>query len=194
MMPAATGFTVWITGMSGAGKTTLGRRLFEHASANGRRAELLDGDEIRKALGPDLGYAPADRRENIRRIAFVADLLSHHGVMTIVATISPFADARAEARRRSRAPFVEVFLDCPIETLRQRDPKGLYSKADAGVVADFTGVSSPYEPPADPDVYIRTDLVGANEALHLLCRHLADKGLFTPPYPPASVPDGDAGI
>jgi adenylyl-sulfate kinase len=149
------GFTVWFTGMSGAGKTTVSHLLAEHLRAQGAKVELLDGDVIRTGLSRGLGFSREDREENIRRIGFVCELLSRNGVIAIVATISPYRSMREEVRARVRK-FVEVYVQCPLEVLVSRDVKGLYKKAVAGEIPEFTGVSAPYEAPVDAEVTLHT--------------------------------------
>src|SRR5436190_4572363 len=157
--PQSGGFIVWLTGLSGAGKTTLAQALRERLSGCGR-LEVLDGDEMRTTLCKGLGFSREDRDANVFRIGYVAKLLARHGVVTIVSAISPYRDARDEIRRRAAeqgTPFIEVYLDVPLETLIARDVKGLYRKALAGELAHFTGVSDPYESPLQPDVVVRTN-------------------------------------
>jgi adenylylsulfate kinase len=145
------GFTVWFTGMSGAGKSTISHLLEERLRAAGAKVELLDGDVVRTHLSKGLGFSKEDRDENIRRIGFVCELLSRHGVIAIAAAISPYRAVREEVRARI-ANFVEVYVRCPVEVLTQRDVKGLYKRALAGEIRQFTGISDPYEPPAAPEV------------------------------------------
>jgi adenylyl-sulfate kinase len=165
------GFTVWLTGMSGAGKTTLSERLMARIRECGAKAELLDGDIIRTNLSRELGFSRADRDTNIRRIGFVAELLSRNGIIVVVAAISPYREAREDVK--SRIPeFVEVFVDCPIEVLAARDVKGLYSKALSGEVGNFTGISDPYEPPLAADVVIHSDRETVDESLDRIWRVL----------------------
>jgi adenylyl-sulfate kinase len=139
--------------MSGAGKSTLSNMLAERLRAAGARVEVLDGDAVRTHLCRNLGFSRADREENIRRIGFVCELLSRNGVIAIAAVISPYRACREEVRSRVDN-FVEVYVRCPIEVLIERDVKGLYKKALAGEIANFTGISDPYEPPIDPEVTI----------------------------------------
>jgi len=147
------GFTLWFTGLSGAGKSTISERIFERLTSAGAKVELLDGDIVRTHLSKGLGFSKEDRDTNIRRIGFVCELLNRNGVIAIVAAISPYREVREEVR--SRLPhFVEIYVTCPIEVLAERDVKGLYKKALAGEIASFTGVSDPYEPPANPEVTI----------------------------------------
>src|SRR3954468_7449175 len=151
------GFTLWFTGLSGAGKSTLSQAVADELRVRGHHVERLDGDEIRQRLSHGLGFSKADRDENIRRIGFVARLLSRNGAVAIAAAISPYREIRDEVRRDHEAPFVEVFVDCPLDTLVKRDPKGLYAKALRGEIPHFTGVSDPYEPPQSPEITVHTD-------------------------------------
>ena len=150
------GFVLWLTGLSGAGKSTLARTVTVALADRGHRVELLDGDEVRTNLCQGLGFSRADRDTNIARIGYVAGKLAKHGVAVVVAAISPYREARAKVRA-AVTNFVEVFVDAPLETCAQRDPKGLYAKAIAGEIANFTGVSDPYEAPEDPELVVHTD-------------------------------------
>lgn len=150
------GFTLWLTGMSGAGKSTISDQLMARFHEAGVKVELLDGDIVRTNLSQGLGFSREDRDTNIRRIGFVADLLSRNGIIVVVAAISPYRETREEVKAKI-ANFLEVFVDCPIDVLAQRDVKGLYKRALAGEVGNFTGISDPYEPPLHPDVTVRSD-------------------------------------
>src|SRR5918994_1714479 len=151
------GFTLWFTGLSGAGKTTISE-IVEHELRNRfRKIEVLDGDIVRTNLSKGLGFSREDRDTNILRIGFVADLLTRNGVGVIVSAISPFKEARDQVRRNIGESFIEIFVDAPLEVCAERDVKGLYKKAFAGEIGQFTGVSDPYEPPAAPDLHIKTD-------------------------------------
>jgi bifunctional enzyme CysN/CysC len=150
------GLTVWLTGLSSAGKTTLSRAVHERLWARGYRVELVDGDEVRRYISRDLGFSKEDRDENIRRIGFLAELLTRNGVIAIVSAISPYRSVRQEVR--SRIPnFLEVYVNAPLSVCETRDPKGLYRRARAGEIPGFTGIDDPYEPPESPDVECRTD-------------------------------------
>jgi adenylylsulfate kinase len=153
------GFILWLTGLSGAGKTTVAGALYECLHGLGR-LEILDGDEIRNTLTKGLSFSKEDRDENVFRIGYVARLLARNGVATIVSAISPYRGARDAVRQsagRDGTPFVEVFVDASIDVLIHRDVKGLYQRALSGELPHFTGISDPYEPPADPDLRLTTD-------------------------------------
>src|SRR5260370_235845 len=154
------GFTVWFTGLSGAGKTTLGGELVRELRYRGLRVEVLDGDEVRTNLSKGLGFSKEDRDTNIRRIGYVSRLLARNGAGVIAAAISPYREVRDEVRREIEAEgaaFIEVFVKCPIDVLAERDVKGLYKQALAGEIKEFTCVSDPYDEPLDPEVVVETD-------------------------------------
>lgn len=151
------GLTVWFTGLSSAGKSTLSREVYEQLVFKGHRVELLDGDEVRKHLSHGLGFSKEDRNENVRRIGFVAELLTRHGVITLVSAISPYREVREEIRERI-ANFLEVYVNAPLSVCEGRDVKGLYRKARSGSLPQFTGIDDPYEEPQSPEVECRTDL------------------------------------
>ena len=154
------GVTVWITGLSGSGKSSVAVELERRLVASGRAAYLLDGDNLRHGLNSDLGFSAADRTENVRRVAEVAKLLADAGVIAVASLISPFREDRAKARAAHEAaglPFVEVFIDTPLAICEERDPKGMYAKARAGEITGFTGVDSPYEAPKSPDLLLRPE-------------------------------------
>lgn len=171
------GFTLWFTGLSGAGKTTISRLLEGQLIERGAKLEILDGDLVRENLSKGLGFSKADRDTNIRRIAFVADLLSRNGVGVITAAISPYAEIRAEARELMGERFVEVYVKASVETCAQRDVKGLYAKAFAGEIAEFTGVSDPYEVPEDPEVICDTEAETPEQSAAKLLAYLEERGL-----------------
>jgi adenylylsulfate kinase len=153
------GVLVWLTGLSGSGKSTLAQAVLGRLIAQGHRAEILDGDSIRTHLSKGLGFSREDRLENIRRIAFVGNLLARHGVIVLAPVIAPYRSIREEVRGGSHL-YLEVYVNAPLEICEQRDPKGLYKRARAGEIAHFTGVDDPYEPPDSPEVECRTDLDG----------------------------------
>jgi adenylyl-sulfate kinase len=170
------GCTIWITGMSGAGKSTIARLLQERLRSLDHRVEVLDGDIVRTRLSKGLGFSKEDRDENIRRIGFVCELLSRNGVIAIAAAISPYRATRDEVRSRIR-DFVEVYVECPIEVLAERDVKGLYKKALAGTIQQFTGISDPYEPPLAPEVIVNSSRETPTESLEKIWTALAARGL-----------------
>lgn len=154
------GATVWLTGLSGSGKSTIAGHLLGLLQGEGAHALVLDGDDLREGLNADLGFTEADRAENVRRVGEVALLLARHGFVVLVPVISPYAAGRAAVRARHAAfgwPFVEVHVATPLEVCEGRDPKGLYLKARAGLIERFTGISDPYEAPADPEIRVETE-------------------------------------
>jgi adenylyl-sulfate kinase len=172
------GFTVWFTGMSGAGKSTISRLLQERLRESGAKVELLDGDIVRTRLSKGLGFSKEDRDENIRRIGFVCELLSRNGAIAIVAAISPYRAVRDEVR--ALIPnFIEVYVECPLPVLVDRDVKGLYAKAIAGEIPHFTGVSDPYEAPLNPDVTINSSLETPEQSVAKVCDILENLGLVS---------------
>ncbi|QBQ98347.1 adenylyl-sulfate kinase [Paraburkholderia pallida] len=151
------GVVVWLTGMSGAGKSTIAHALVDRLQTFALRATMLDGDVLRSGLNSDLGFSEAERTENLRRVAHVAALFCKEGFVTVTATISPEAEHRENARRIiGDASFVEVFVDTPLDVCEMRDPKGLYRSARRGEIPQFTGIGSPYHPPAHPDLKLHT--------------------------------------
>ena len=177
-MSGGDGLTLWFTGLSGAGKSTLAEAVRDALVARGRRVEVLDGDEIRTNLSKGLGFSKEDRDTNIRRIGYVARLLSRNGVVAITAAISPYSEVRDEVRRAHEARFVEVFVDCSIDELVKRDKKGLYAKALRGEIKNFTGVSDPYEAPASPDIHVHTDRERVEESLERIVGWLEQQRLI----------------
>ncbi len=169
------GFTLWFTGMSGAGKSTLANLLADELRARGHLVEVLDGDEIRTHLSKGLGFSKEDRDTNIRRIGYVARLLSRNGVIAISAAISPYRDVRDELRSQHER-FFEVFMHCTIEKLSERDVKGLYKKALAGEIKNFTGISDPYEPPVNPDLVLDSATETVEQSLGKLIGRLEEVG------------------
>lgn len=170
------GLVVWFTGLSGAGKTTLARSVERQLWNRGGRTFLLDGDTLRANLCSDLGFSADDRRENIRRAGIVARLMAEAGLICLTALISPFRVDRLRARNEMPAgSFVEVFVNAPLEVCEQRDLKGLYQRARSGELADFTGISSPYEPPESPEVEIRSDLLTVEASTALVLKALEQR-------------------
>lgn len=150
------GAVVWLTGLSASGKSTLAMRVEQRLFEAGRQVYVLDGDNVRRGLSSDLGFLPQDRAENIRRIGEVAALFADAGVIVITAFISPYGADRAQARKAAGDRFFEVYVKAPLKLCEERDPKGLYRKARAGLISDFTGVSAPYEPPESPEMIVDT--------------------------------------
>ena len=173
------GFTIWLTGLSGAGKSTVARRLETALRAQGKRVEVLDGDEVREHLSKGLGFSKEDRDTNIRRIAYVAKLITRNGGVAITAAISPYRGTRDEARQQIGA-FVEVFVRCPLDELVRRDVKGLYAKALRGEIGQFTGVSDPYEEPLAPDVTLNTNTEQPDESVAAVLAYLESAGYLPP--------------
>lgn len=169
------GFTVWFTGLSGAGKSTLSARLAVALRARGIPVEVLDGDEVRSNLSKGLGFSREDRDTNIRRIGYVAKLLSRNGVAAITAAISPYRDVRDEVRGQHER-FVEVYVYCPLEVLVQRDVKGLYAKALRGEIDQFTGITDPYEAPLSPEVTVDASLESAEQGVARIVATLEQLG------------------
>ncbi len=158
------GVTVWFTGLSGSGKSTISRKLEHYLREQVYKVEILDGDIVRQNLTKGLGFSREDRDTNIRRIGFVAHLLTRNGVIVLVSAISPYRDIRDEVRERI-GDFIEVFVDAPLSVCEDRDVKGLYKKARAGEIKNFTGISDPYEPPLNPDVICNTDQEDVEESV-----------------------------
>lgn len=153
---AVKGLTVWFTGLSSAGKTTISKALYGDLCGRGLRVEWLDGDVIRQRLSKGLGFSKEDRDENIRRIGFVAELLTRQGVIVLVSAVSPYREVRDEMRQRI-GNFLEVYVQASLEVCEQRDLKGIYKRARAGEMDNVTGINDPYEPPLTPEVVCRTD-------------------------------------
>jgi adenylylsulfate kinase len=158
------GFTLWFTGLSGAGKSTIAEIVEASLRERGLGVEVLDGDVVRTNLSKGLGFSKEDRDTNIRRIAFVADLLSRNGVIAITAAISPYREIRDEARETMGDRFVEIYVKASVDECARRDVKGLYEKAFKGEIKEFTGVSDPYEPPLDPEIVVDTENETAEES------------------------------
>ncbi|MEO8592565.1 MAG: adenylyl-sulfate kinase [Candidatus Solibacter sp.] len=172
------GFTLWFTGMSGAGKSTISGLLEHQLRQLGARVEVLDGDVVRTHLSKGLGFSKEDRDENIRRIGFVCELLSRNGVIAMAAAISPYREVRDEVR--SRIPnFVEVYVECPVAVLAERDVKGLYKRALAGEIAQFTGITDPYEPPLHPEVTVNSSTETPEQSVGKIWATLERLGLVS---------------
>ncbi|MBT4512363.1 MAG: adenylyl-sulfate kinase [Chloroflexi bacterium] len=174
-------FTLWFTGHSASGKSTLANATEKALYDRGCHTYILDGDNIRHGLNKDLGFAPDDRTENIRRIGEVANLLRQCGVLNMVAFISPYRSDRRGARELSQddGTFIEVFVDCPVDVCEQRDPKGIYKKAREGIIKDFTGISAPYEPPENPEIHLQTDKHSPEECIQMIIDYLIRNELIS---------------
>ncbi len=171
------GFVVWLTGLPGSGKTTIATRLQEELRHRGFPVEILDGDEIRAQLSPDLGFSPADREIHNRRVIYIAKLLSRNGVAVLVPLISPIRAVRDWARTQLD-PFVEVYVRASLEACIRRDPKGLYAKARRGEITDLTGLQAPYEEPLAPDVVVETESSTVDECVAMIVQRLQASGLL----------------
>ncbi|KAI9358913.1 adenylylsulfate kinase [Zopfochytrium polystomum] len=176
------GLTLWFTGLSASGKSTLASALEQHLVHLGISAYRLDGDNIRFGLNKNLGFSPADRTENIRRIGEVAKLFADATVVALTSFISPYRADRDSVRALhdvAGIPFVEVFVDVPVEVAESRDPKGLYKKARQGLIPEFTGISAPYEAPEKPEIHILNDKLSIEEGVQIIVRYLEEKKLLT---------------
>ncbi|KAF8200894.1 Adenylylsulfate kinase-domain-containing protein [Pholiota molesta] len=176
------GATVWLTGLSASGKSTIACALEQHLLHLQKFAYRLDGDNVRFGLNKDLGFDEKSRNENIRRIGEVSKLFTDAGCITVTAFISPYRADRNLARElhaQSSLPFVEVFVDAPLQVVEARDPKGLYKKARAGEIKDFTGISAPYEAPEAPEIHIKTNEVEVAEAVRIIAEYLVAKEYIT---------------
>lgn len=176
------GCVAWFTGLSGSGKSTVSRVVEEKLSAAGRLVYVLDGDNVRHGLCADLGFSDEDRTENIRRIGHVAALMADAGAIVLTAFISPFRADRQQVRDVvGDDDFLEVYVDAPLEVCESRDPKGLYKKARAGQIPEFTGITSPYEPPEQPAVHLRTGDLSLDECADHVQAMLEQRGFLSPP-------------
>ena len=173
------GFTIWFTGLSGAGNSTLSEAIERQLRQHGYKVEILDGDIVRTHLSKGLGFSREDRDTNIKRIAFVCSLLTRNGVICISAAISPYREAREWARQEIKN-FVEVYVKCPIEECRKRDVKGLYKLVDEGKITGFTGVDDPYEEPENPELVVETDKETQEESVEHVLARLIELGYLEP--------------
>jgi adenylylsulfate kinase len=179
------GFTLWFTGLSGAGKTTIAHLVGPELDRRGHIAEYLDGDTVRTHLSKGLGFSKEDRNTNIERIGWVASRLTRHGAAVLASAISPYDETRKHARAmvEEHGPFVEVFVKASVDECARRDVKGLYEKAFKGEIKGFTGVDDPYEEPSSPDVRLETEQHSAEESAEIILAHLEQRGLIAAPVP-----------
>jgi bifunctional enzyme CysN/CysC len=180
-LTGTSGATVWFTGFSGSGKSTVAAEVERLLLEAGRPAYLLDGDNLRHGLNGDLGFSSADRDENVRRVSEVARLFADAGIIALVPLISPYRAGRERARHAHELaglPFVEVFVDTPLEECERRDPKGLYRQARAGEIKGFTGIDDPYEPPADPELVLTPSQGSATDLAAIVVTHLRTAGIL----------------
>jgi adenylylsulfate kinase len=171
-------FTLWFTGISASGKTTLSRRVYFELKSRGLKAELLDGDLVRSTLNQDLGFSRRDRDMQVRRLGFISHLLNKNEVIAIVGAISPYTATRARNRQLIEH-YLEVFCSCPLEVAESRDPKGLYAKARRGEISNFTGISDPYEAPETPEITACTDKEDIEESYAKIINYL-ERGGYIP--------------
>lgn len=177
----AQGATVWLTGLPSAGKTTIAQHLSDRLRAEGRRVEVLDGDEVRRFLSAGLGFSREDRNTNVQRIGLVSEVLARNGVLSVVPVIAPYADSREAVRKRHEAsgtPYIEVHVATPVEVCSERDVKGLYARQAAGALTGLTGVDDPYEPPTDPALTLPTQSQSPQESADAVYTVLAERGLL----------------
>ena len=175
-MAGEKGFCLWFTGLSGSGKTTITNILVKELRKRGSKLEVLDGDIVRQNLSKGLGFSKEDRDTNIRRVAFVASLLARNEVPVITAAISPYREIRDEARQMMNGRFIEIYVKASVEACEERDVKGLYAKARAGEIKEFTGVSDPYEEPVNPEITVETEEQSPEESAHQIITYLEDNG------------------
>jgi adenylylsulfate kinase len=174
------GFVVWLEGLSGAGKTTLSQSLAPRLRSLGWKVEVLDGDEMRQMFSPELGFSRKDREVHARRVSYVSRMLARNGVAVIVAMITPYETSRQAARSVVGRRFVEVWLSCPLEVCRQRDPKGIYRRTMEGAVTRMTGVDDPFEEPLNPDLTVDTASLSVEQAIDRIVAHLRAQGYIAP--------------
>jgi adenylylsulfate kinase len=173
-MDDAPGFIVWIEGLPGAGKSTLAKSIAATLRSGGRKVEILDGDEVRQMFSPELGFSRKDREMHARRVSYVANRLARNGVAVLVSMVTPYETSRQAARGVAEVPFHEVWLKCPPEVLRQRDPKGLYRRTAEGSITRLSGVDDPFEEPLNPDLVVDTSTVPVATTIELVLRAVAE--------------------
>ena len=174
------GFVIWLTGLPAAGKTTLAKALKEELQKAGKRVELLDGDEVRKWLSPEAGFTKEDRERHLMRVAYVSRLLARNGVVVIASFVSPYREVRKRIREvvERDAEFIEVYVKCPLEVAMERDPKGLYKRALAGEIKNFTGIDDPYEEPLEPEVVVNSEKLSIAEEVKIITEYLKSNNLI----------------
>jgi adenylylsulfate kinase len=175
------GFVVWFEGLAGSGKTTISRATAARLRSQGWKVEVLDGDEFRHTLSPELGFSRRDRETNARRVSYMAHLLARNGVAVMVAMITPYETSRQAARSEVGPRFDEVWLKCTIDVCRQRDPKGIYRRVEQGSVQHVTGVDDPFEEPLNPDLTVDTSAASVDEVTQKVIQHLGDRGWVPAP-------------
>jgi len=177
------GVTLWFTGLSGSGKSTVAHEVEKILYSRGHASFVLDGDNIRHGLNKDLGFSPEDREENIRRIGEVAHLFTEAGIITLTSFISPYRADRQKARELAKpGDFIEIYVYCPLEECERRDPKGLFKKARAGIIPEFTGISAPYEEPENPEIRLETNKNSVEECAQIVIGYLEEKGIIPPAH------------
>lgn len=176
------GATIWFTGLSGSGKSTIAVSLEKQLQNHGMLSYRLDGDNVRLGINKNLGFSEQDRKENIRRIGEISKLFGDAGLIAISSFISPYAQDRDDVRMlhtEANLKFIEVFVDCPLATAEKRDPKGLYKRARAGEIKNFTGIDDPYEAPIDPEIHLRSDKMTLSEEVSIIVNYLKDNDVIT---------------
>lgn len=176
------GATLWFTGLSGSGKSTIAVALEERLTAMGKLCYRLDGDNIRLGINRNLGFSAADRAENIRRVGEVSKLFVDAGLIVLSSFISPYSSDREQVRQlhaQAAFPFIEIFVDCDLEEAERRDPKGLYKKARAGEIKNFTGIDDPYEAPEHPDIHLRSDQLSLQQEVDIILAYMKSSGLLS---------------
>lgn len=175
------GVTVWLTGLSASGKSTVAMLVDQILVGRGVHAAVLDGDDVRHGLNRDLGFSPSDRQENIRRVGEVCRLFTQAGLVNVSAFISPYREDRDRSRGMQAAgDFIEIFVDCPLAVCESRDPRGLYRRARAGEIREFTGISAPYEPPEQPELVLQTERESPEESAARVVGYLQEHGFISP--------------
>ncbi len=178
--PKAAGFIVWIEGLPRSGKTTLAQAVAGSLKTAGYEVQILDGDEVRRMFSPELGFSRKDREVHARRVSYVARMLASHGVVVLVAMITPYETSRQAARAEAKGPFVEVWLRCPVEVCKQRDSSGLYARALKGDLSKVTGIDDPFEEPLDPDLTVDTSRLSVAASTDRILSFLAEQHLTRP--------------